>query len=233
MNEYKMEKYKKLLEIKRVEEERNKEIEQEIKDDRTIDPHKVVMLVNAPIEENIPGDFRCQINFSSSSAREAATYIDVLEHGYMQVLPDNNDELDREQCSTQKSFCKKQIPVTKVLLKPISGRRHQLRVHLDYLGHPIVGDFTYGNPMEIGKRLPSMISSSPDTYSSNSKSSPILNVSSSVSSYLETIPRMMLHAFKLKLPFPSKAGTPGKTVIAQTEDPFVFQDGIFNPNIII
>lgn len=33
---------------------------------------------------------------------------------------------------------------SKVLIKPITGRRHQLRVHLKYLGHPIVGDTCYG-----------------------------------------------------------------------------------------
>jgi len=30
-----------------------------------------------------------------------------------------------------------------VLLKPKTGRRHQLRVHLMSIGHPIVGDMTY------------------------------------------------------------------------------------------
>ncbi|GAB5036283.1 zinc metalloprotease pitrilysin subfamily a, partial [Nannochloropsis oceanica] len=34
--------------------------------------------------------------------------------------------------------------VTKIRLRPISGRRHQLRVHCLHLGHPIVGDSTYG-----------------------------------------------------------------------------------------
>jgi 23S rRNA pseudouridine1911/1915/1917 synthase len=29
-------------------------------------------------------------------------------------------------------------------LKPTTGRTHQLRVHLEYLGHPIVGDILYG-----------------------------------------------------------------------------------------
>lgn len=32
-----------------------------------------------------------------------------------------------------------------VELKPVSGRTHQLRVHMKYLGHPIVGDVIYGN----------------------------------------------------------------------------------------
>lgn len=36
------------------------------------------------------------------------------------------------------------LPVSKVLLRPISGRRHQLRLHTMAIGHPIVGDATYG-----------------------------------------------------------------------------------------
>ena len=33
--------------------------------------------------------------------------------------------------------------VTRVKLTPITGRSHQLRVHMQYLGHPIVGDTLY------------------------------------------------------------------------------------------
>lgn len=36
-------------------------------------------------------------------------------------------------------------PATKVLLRPITGRRHQLRVHCSHLGHTIIGDYTYSN----------------------------------------------------------------------------------------
>jgi tRNA pseudouridine32 synthase/23S rRNA pseudouridine746 synthase len=35
---------------------------------------------------------------------------------------------------------------TRVELEPITGRSHQLRVHLQALGHPILGDALYGNP---------------------------------------------------------------------------------------
>jgi len=36
-------------------------------------------------------------------------------------------------------------PATKVLLQPLTGRRHQLRLHCSDIGHTIVGDFTYSN----------------------------------------------------------------------------------------
>ncbi|WP_407307740.1 RluA family pseudouridine synthase [Acinetobacter sp.] len=36
--------------------------------------------------------------------------------------------------------------VTRVKLTPITGRSHQLRVHMQYLGHPIVGDTLYATP---------------------------------------------------------------------------------------
>jgi len=39
-------------------------------------------------------------------------------------------------------------PVSKVLLSPLTGRRHQLRVHLAEIGHIIVGDYTYSNQQD-------------------------------------------------------------------------------------
>ncbi|GJQ10487.1 hypothetical protein GpartN1_g2278.t1 [Galdieria partita] len=62
-----------------------------------------------------------------------------------------------------------QYLVTKVLLKPFTGRRHQLRVHMKFRGFPIVGDATYGVDSVYG----------PDDS--------------------RTPPRMMLHAWKLKV----------------------------------
>jgi tRNA pseudouridine32 synthase/23S rRNA pseudouridine746 synthase len=34
---------------------------------------------------------------------------------------------------------------SRVELQPVTGRSHQLRVHMEYLGHPILGDPLYGN----------------------------------------------------------------------------------------
>ncbi|XP_029944473.1 RNA pseudouridylate synthase domain-containing protein 1 [Salarias fasciatus] len=41
-------------------------------------------------------------------------------------------------------------PVTKVLLLPLTGRTHQLRVHCSAINHPIVGDFTYSSGADDG-----------------------------------------------------------------------------------
>lgn len=38
-------------------------------------------------------------------------------------------------------------------LKPRTGRTHQLRVHLEHIGHPIVGDTVYGNKPETNMLL--------------------------------------------------------------------------------
>jgi len=40
---------------------------------------------------------------------------------------------------------------TRVELEPVTGRSHQLRVHLQALGHPILGDALYGMPTSPGK----------------------------------------------------------------------------------
>jgi tRNA pseudouridine32 synthase/23S rRNA pseudouridine746 synthase len=42
---------------------------------------------------------------------------------------------------------------TRAELEPVSGRSHQLRVHLQHLGHPICGDELYGRGPESAPRL--------------------------------------------------------------------------------
>ena len=47
------------------------------------------------------------------------------------------------------------LPVTRVKLTPVTGRSHQLRVHMQYLGHAIVGDTLYADTVHqaISARL--------------------------------------------------------------------------------
>jgi tRNA pseudouridine32 synthase/23S rRNA pseudouridine746 synthase len=40
---------------------------------------------------------------------------------------------------------------TRLELEPITGRSHQLRVHLQALQHPILGDALYGTPASLAK----------------------------------------------------------------------------------
>ncbi|MFY7865916.1 RluA family pseudouridine synthase [Roseateles sp.] len=42
---------------------------------------------------------------------------------------------------------------TRVLLEPVTGRTHQLRVHMLALGHPILGDSLYGPALDKASRL--------------------------------------------------------------------------------
>ena len=34
---------------------------------------------------------------------------------------------------------------------PLTGRTHQIRSHFAYIGHPVLGDVTYGGAQKIGK----------------------------------------------------------------------------------
>lgn len=45
-----------------------------------------------------------------------------------------------------------QLDTTRVQLEPITGRSHQLRVHMEAIGHPIIGDTLYG-PNDDAPRL--------------------------------------------------------------------------------
>ncbi|HEY0821184.1 MAG TPA: RluA family pseudouridine synthase [Rhizobacter sp.] len=45
---------------------------------------------------------------------------------------------------------------TRVALMPLTGRSHQLRVHLQALGHPIVGDTLYAPP-EVAAQSPRLL----------------------------------------------------------------------------
>lgn len=49
----------------------------------------------------------------------------------------------RWRCIAQTSHC------ARLELQPLSGRSHQLRVHLQAIGHPILGDLLYGLPHQL------------------------------------------------------------------------------------
>jgi len=92
---------------------------------------KDILNVHLPIGEDIREEwFKIKMTTSQSpyagKCRNAHTRILVLQKGLY-----NN------------------YPSTKVLMKPITGRRHQLRVHCSESGHGIVGDYTYSNRRDL------------------------------------------------------------------------------------
>lgn len=40
---------------------------------------------------------------------------------------------------------------SRIELEPVTGRSHQLRVHMEAMGHPIIGDDFYGTPVSCAK----------------------------------------------------------------------------------
>ena len=66
----------------------------------------------------------------------------------------------RGQPSTTRWRCVEQLadtaPASRVELQPVTGRSHQLRVHLQALGHPILGDGLYA-PQDIAARAPRLL----------------------------------------------------------------------------
>lgn len=53
---------------------------------------------------------------------------------------------------------------TRLDLAPITGRTHQLRVHLQSLGHPILGDHLYASPKAMAKSARLMLHASQLTF---------------------------------------------------------------------
>lgn len=68
-----------------------------------------------------------------------------------------------------------------LMLKPRTGRTHQLRVHLNYLGTPIVGDPVYGTPADIA-------------------------IAEQAAAPASHTPRMFLHAAALEITLPNPTG---------------------------
>ncbi|CAI5704144.1 unnamed protein product [Peronospora effusa] len=101
------------------------------KSDETNEP--VAYIFDAPILEphRSTGVFRMQVGTeTNASAKQSTTIAFVLGHAMYEGQP-----------------------VTKVLLRPLNGRRHQLRLHLANHGFPIAGDVTYGSQEDEAPRM--------------------------------------------------------------------------------
>lgn len=109
---------------------------------RIIEDNIEKLIINMPVAPLPNGDFRMEPGHELNPGKICQTEVEIIE--YLSYQGET---------------------VTKVKFYPITGRRHQLRVHSVCLNHPIVGDTTY-NPHKL----------------------------------TNTTTRMMLHAYKLKIP---------------------------------
>lgn len=100
-------------------------------------------------------------------------------------------------------------PVTKVLLMPRTGRRHQLRLHTWALGQPILGDVTYGAlppPSWGGLLRGDGLPEGQIRCRSETSSAPHTGEEGGPHASPHLWPRMYLHAWRLAVPFCFPAG---------------------------
>jgi 23S rRNA pseudouridine1911/1915/1917 synthase len=70
---------------------------------------------------------------------------------YKQVAYPKNPRGDLREALTDLRVIRRDETTTLVELQPKTGRTHQLRAHMAYIGHPIVGDIAYGSTLSSAR----------------------------------------------------------------------------------
>jgi 23S rRNA-/tRNA-specific pseudouridylate synthase len=152
-------------------------------------------IVDFPIAPVALNDFRMRLGIKTRDniydGQSASTLIEVLQLGYFEGRQ-----------------------ATKLLLTPITGRRHQLRLHTVLIGHPIIGDATYNeryiskaaiedgvlSPLLNDESVAVLLAKEKSLKQDTEEDGVAKDGQESKTNY--TRQRMLLHAWTLSLDFP-------------------------------
>lgn len=112
----------------------------------------IVVAKNNPAHLKLSEQFK---EHSTERVYHALSWGDVKDDEGVIELPIGRDSKDRKKISPRTRMARKAVTRYKVLrryptmtlleMRPETGRTHQIRVHLTAIGHPIIGDPTYGS----------------------------------------------------------------------------------------
>eukprot|EP00758_Cryptobia_borreli_P004490 Tbor_TRINITY_DN4408_c0_g2::TRINITY_DN4408_c0_g2_i1::g.7924::m.7924 len=113
-------------------------------------PSEESILIDGPIGYDTDDPTGLKMAIGGIKPRESQTRLIVEKRGWW---VDNSDENSKVGVNNRDKAKHTYIPCTLVRLLPLSGRRHQLRLHCRALGHPILGDATYGSGRELTEEI--------------------------------------------------------------------------------
>merc|ERR1712071_239925 len=97
-------------------------------------------LINLPLMRDY--EFPPFMRVSTEAHQHALLDLDAEQLKLKKILDMPKESLTKYEVISREEL--NGLPVTRVALTSMSGRTHQLNVHLAAFGHPIVGDATYG-----------------------------------------------------------------------------------------
>ncbi|OUM63355.1 hypothetical protein PIROE2DRAFT_10141 [Piromyces sp. E2] len=90
------------------------------------------------------------IGTEENPGKEAKTLVEVVKRGIFHPILCTDNSTEHESQENPKDLA---MEATLVKLYPYTGRTHQLRVHLQSIGHPIIGDYNYEVPFTDHERM--------------------------------------------------------------------------------
>ena len=158
-------------------------------------------LINLPLQRDhrFPPFMRVATPESESEAAKAVH--DLQNNGWKKIIRKKPKASTTEfKILNNQELYQNKYPATRISLMPITGRTHQLRVHLAAIGHPIIGDPAYGIMGEASPNGGLSQEQLDETFSSYRAS---LELQRDINEEVQAVQQCMcLHAKTLKIPHP-------------------------------